>query len=120
MIANAGLARTEEGHQIHLMVSELLSIQLRRVRTVSGPSFTQQERSWPREQRQEREESEVFVSCLLGGVSMQSQVLLQVKGHLKENGACSEGAFPQLPLTEGWMWLWSHRGADLKSLSNSS
>lgn len=51
---------------------------------------------------------------------MQSQVLLQVKGHLKENGACFEGAFPQLPLTEGWMWLWSHRGTDLKSLSNSS
>lgn len=51
---------------------------------------------------------------------MQSQVLLQVKDHLKENGACSEGAFSQLPLTEGWMSLWSQRGDDLKSLFNSS
>lgn len=48
-----------------------------------------------------REESEVFVSCLLGGVSAQCQVLLQVKGHPKENGAYSGGAFAQLPLTEG-------------------
>lgn len=51
---------------------------------------------------------------------MQSQVVLQVRGHLEENGACAEGAFPQLPLAEGWMWLWSQRGDDLKSLSNSS
>lgn len=44
--ANADLA-SEERHQVDPMASQLLPVRLRRARTVSGPSVTQWERSWP-------------------------------------------------------------------------